>query len=228
VQRTWDRWAPVSGAVFVALIVVTFFLPTESPPGIGDSAQTVVSWFADHRTALLASGYLSGLAIAAFLVFLSSLVHAIRETGESMLATIALAGGLVLAAYALAATATHTLLAHNLAATLDPSVVKALWEIGFVGLGYAFPLAVVVAATSLWALRTRYLPQWYGALGFVASVWFVVGGATYARDGFFAPDGAFGFIAFVAFLAWVLLTSILILQHEPTEEKGRMAAPTPA
>lgn len=227
-RMKWDQWAPVSGVVFVGLIVATFFLPTASPPDTNDSAQTVVSWFTDHRTALLTSGYLSGLAIVAFAVFLGSLIHSMRAAGEDLFSWVTLGGGVLLGAYAIFSTATQTLLAFNLAKELDAATVKGLWELGFAGFGLTFPLAILAVATSLAALRTRFLPQWYGMLGILASLWFVVGGATYARTGFFSPDGAYGFIGLIAFLAWVLLTSILVVQHEITEEKAHRAAPLPA
>lgn len=66
----WERWAPLSGIVFVALIVVTFFVPTASPPGIDDPASDVVAWFDKHETALLTSRFISGLALVFFVWFL--------------------------------------------------------------------------------------------------------------------------------------------------------------
>ncbi len=134
----------------------------------------------------------------------------------------------MLTGYAVFATAVQTLLAFNLAKELDAGTVKALWEIEFTGFGFTFPLAIVAGATSIAALRSRILPQWFGALGIVGALWFLVGGATYARTGFFSPDGAYGFIGFLAFLVWVLLTSILLLQRGLAEEKTHQAAPMPA
>lgn len=220
----WDRWAPLTGIIFVGLLVVTFFLPTASPPSADDPASDVVAWFDDHETALLTSSYIGGLALIFFVWFLGSLQRRIRDGGEPRLAVIAFGGGLVLAGIALLGTAVQQYLAWGLAQDLDEETVRALWLIGFGGPAYAFPLVVLVEATAIAALRSRIFPQWYAALGFLAGLWFVVGGAAYANDGFFSPTGAYGFIGFLAFLVWVLLTSVLLLVRQEAEQRqGRLA-----
>jgi len=221
----WDRWAPLTGIVFVALIVVTFFVPAASPPSAGDPASDVVAWFDEHETALLTSGYLSGLALIFFVWFLGSLQRRLRDGGEPRLAVIAFGGGLVLAGIALLGNATAQYLAWGLAADLDAETVRALWLIGFGSLVYTFPLVVLVEAIAIAALRSRVFPRWYAALGFLAGLWFVVGGAAYADDGFFSPTGAYGFIGFLAFLVWVLLTSVLMLVQREVEQPAARAAP---
>ncbi|HXG76552.1 MAG TPA: hypothetical protein VNJ53_08280 [Gaiellaceae bacterium] len=223
----WDRWAPLTGIVFVALIVVTFFVPAASPPSAEDPASDVVAWFADHETALLTSGYLSGLALVFFVWFLGSLQRRLTDGGEPRIAVVAFGGGLVLAGIAVIGNAISQYLAWGLARELDEETVRALWLLGFGGLAYAFPLVVLVEATALAALRSKVFPQWYGALGFLAGLWYAIGGAAYANDGFFSPTGAYGFIGFLVFLVWVLLTSILMLvPREAEQPAARTAAAT--
>jgi hypothetical protein len=220
----WDRWAPLTGIVFVALIVVTFFLPAASPPAADDPAADVVAWFDEHETALLTKGYLSGLALVFFVWFLGSLQRRLRDGGEPRIAVIAFGGGLILAGVALLGIGIQQYLAWGLAGDLDEETVRALWLIGYGSLAYAFPLVVVVEATAIAAIRSQVFPQWYGALGFLAGLWFAVGGAAYAEDGFFSPTGAYGFIGFLAFLVWVLLTSVLMLLPRGAEQPAARAA----
>jgi hypothetical protein len=73
-------------------------------------------------------------------------------------------------------------------------------------------------------MRSAMLPAWYSWLSILAGLWFVVSGLAYADSGFFSPTGGWGFIGFLAFLAWVLLTSGLLLRRAMPGE-APMAAP---
>jgi hypothetical protein len=53
--RGWERWAALSGILFVALTIPTLFLPPTSPPAAGDPAEQWMSFVRDHRSALLTS-----------------------------------------------------------------------------------------------------------------------------------------------------------------------------
>lgn len=223
----WDRWAPLSGIVFVALIVVTFFLPTATPPALDDPASEVVAWFEEHETALLANGYISGLAFVFFVWFLASLYRRLRDGGEARLGVVALGGGLILATFALISVTLQQYLAWGLATDLDEETVRMLWALWFGGLGWGFPLAVLVGATALAALKSRVFPQWHGAIGVIVTLWFLVSGAMYADDGFFSPAGAFQWIGFLAFLVWMLITSgLLLIQREVEQPLARAVATT--
>ena len=85
-------------------------------------------------------------------------------------------------------------------------------------------LAIIALTTGVATMRSAMLPAQYSWLSLVVGLWFVVSGLTYADDGFFSPSGGFGFIGFLAFLAWVLLTSGLLLRRAMPSE-APMAAP---
>lgn len=221
-KAMWDRWAPFSGIVFVALLVATFFLPAKTPPDTGDSAATWVSFIEAHRTAILANAYVSGLAIVFFLFFLGSLVTRLRAAGEQRLGAVALGGGLVLAGLALIWMSMQAAIAWNLVHDLQPGDVKMLLVAPMFGFG--FPLAALAGAASIAAWRSNFWRSWFSQAGLVGALWFVVGGAALARDGFFSPQGAYGFISFLAFLAWMLLASAFMLAR-PSKEEAPAAAP---
>ena len=61
-----------------------------------------------------------------------------------------------------------------------------------------------------------------GWLSGVAALWSVVSATAWGRDGFWSPDGA-GFISFIVFLAWVLVTSILLTMKGRTSTSVSMA-----
>jgi hypothetical protein len=66
----------------------------------------------------------------------------------------------------------------------------------------AFPAALLIGA-SAWASRARRRYAWFSAV--VAAAF--LGGGALARDGFFAPDGGYGFILFWLLLLWVVVTA---------------------
>src|SRR3954449_6374057 len=91
----WERWAPLSGIVFVLLTIPTLFLPAKAPPSAGDPAAQWAAFVQDHRTAYLLSMCFSAVAVVAFLVFLATLATRLRAAGQDLLSVVALGGGLV-------------------------------------------------------------------------------------------------------------------------------------
>src|SRR5205814_299241 len=141
-----------------------------SPPDAGDAASSWSAFVHDHRTGILLSAYLSGLAVVFFLWFLGALANWMREGGEGRLAAVALASGAVLAMLA--------------------------------------ALSVAIQGAVAW-------------VSFAAAIWFLIAGATFARTGFFSPQGAVGLIALIAFLVWVGKVSIALFL------RGRLAVAGP-
>jgi hypothetical protein len=71
----------------------------------------------------------------------------------------------------------------------------------------AFALATVLAAR-----RSKAMPDWYAWLTLVPAVLFLLAGLALKSTGFFSPSGAMGFIAFIAFVVWIALSSGLLVQ----------------
>lgn len=223
-RARWDRWAPGAGIVGVALTIATFFFPAKSPPGVDDPATTVAAFFTDNRSALLTSAFLSGLAIIAFTWFFASLVMTLWNAGEVRLSIVVLAGGVLLGGMATLSCALQALLAYDLAATMDENTVRGVWLLMVGPFAFAWPLAIVGLGTAVATLRSGLLPSWYAGLTALAGLWWVISGLTYADSGFFSPGGGWTFIGLLAFLAWVLLTSGLLLRRAMPGE-APMAAP---
>ena len=98
---------------------------------------------------------------------------------------------------------------------LPAGTVKALWQVRFVSETFvAFPAALLIGA-SAWASRARRRYAWFSA---VVAAALLVGGASLARDGFFAPDGGYGFILFWLLPLWVVVTAWSQSRIEPASE----------
>ena len=214
-EAAFRRGAGVSGVVFFVLMLLSFIFGPGDPPGFNDSAETVASFAGDNRGEIQAAMALTIAAGPFLLLFLAGLVRTLRqheERGPAMLASVAFAGGILIAAFAVLGRGLARAASYH-PGDLDPGVVRALWDaslIGFiaaVGIGFT----ALIGASSAVALVHGPLPRVLGAAG--AALAFVVGiVATFAETGVFAAsDGELGVIAFLAFLVWIVLVSAYLL-----------------
>jgi hypothetical protein len=209
-SRSWDRWGAAGGIVSAVLFVIAFAIEGRSPDH-KDANEKFVAYVLGHHTRLLASAIFAGLALIAFLWFLGSLVKAMRDAGQGRLGTIAFGGGLVFASLALVGRSIETGLAYRVALD-DPSSVKVWWDVSAVVVTLiGFPVGAMVLAAASASLQSRFLPAWYGWASGVIAVALVLRGGALKANGFYAPDGAYGFVVLVFFLAWLVATSVLLI-----------------
>ena len=188
----------LAGIGFAVLVLVSEVLKGESPSP-NAPAREIVDFLVDGRTTILAGAYVQMLALflAAFAI--------VSVTGwpDSVAERLARLG-LVLTLAAYTAYVFLTAASAYGAADLPAGTVKALWQVRFVSETFvAFPAALLIGA-SAWASRAR---RRYARFSAVVAAAFLVGGASLARDGFFAPDGGYGFILFWLLPLWVVVTA---------------------
>jgi len=201
------RLVRVTGIAFVVTILLSEVLKGDSPSPTGPE-QEVATFFGDHRSAILAGAYVQMLALFLFALLFAAVANELmsQESLSGRLARVALV--LLLVSYT-----TYVFLTSALAfgAALDagPAVGKALWEIRFVAETFInFPAAMFVGSIAFAAQGVVQRP-WYRWLSLAAAVAFLVGGTTVARNGFFAPDGGYGFILFWLLPVWVAVTAFV-------------------
>ena len=190
------RWAPLTGAAFVALLVASFIL-SGSTPDPDDSAQKVVTFYKDHDTKEIVSAILGAYGTLFFVFFAGVLRGTLRRTepGPGTLSAVTFGGGIVAAVGGLIFAALTFTLA-DLADKLDPSAMQALNALSG---DFFFPLAVGIGAfqiaSGIATVRWGPLPRWLGWVGILIGVVAVT------------PAGFFGILAS---LAWILVTSIVL------------------
>lgn len=217
-RAKWDRWGAAGGVAFVVLLLIGFFLPGEEPPGHEDPNTAFVHYVLSNHTELLFTGILGGLAFIAFLWFLGSLVKAMRDAGEGRLGTIAFSGGIGATALAFVGLAIGTAVSYRIAKD-DPTSVKAWFDLDNVVFTLiSFPVTALTFATGIAALRSGFLPRWFGFVSGVVSVPLVFAGGALVAEGFYAPDGEYSFITFLIFLAWMLAASYLLIRRAGESE----------
>jgi hypothetical protein len=197
----WERLAPLTGVVFVALAIVSIILSGSTPDSTDTTAGVVGFWQA-HDSREMTSGLLGALAVVFFLWFLGSLRSALgrSERQSERLATTVFAGFLVFAVgllsilgfqFAAADVADNSGVAPEVVGTL--SVLQS---------DFFFPLSVglivgfLSSAVAIW--RYGAFPRWLAYLAIVAAILFVT-------PAFFVGLPLAGI--------WVLVVSVLMYQE---------------
>ncbi len=191
----WKSWAPLTGIVFVVLLVVGVIVRGE-PPDLDSPAQEIVAHYSDDKDSVIAGSILIGLAPVFLLFFAGSLRSALRRAeGEGgVLSAVALVGGAVFAV-GIALDATISVALAETVDDIEPSAVQALQallEYGFVP--GTVGAVVLLVSSGISIVRHGALPQW---LGWVAIVLGVAFATTF-------------FIAFLLAGIWILVVSVVL------------------
>ncbi len=197
----WERYAPLSGIVFVVLMVVSFIAQGKRL-SVHKTGAEVISHYKAHHSSEMASAWLSVVAIIFFVFFAAAVWSYLRrsERGRT-LATLALSGAALLAVGVGSFAALRWSLA-DARNSLAPAAAQALnvleedffwpWAIGITVFGIGIGLAIV---------RGKGLPVWLGWIAFVVGVLGVT---------------PVSFIGFLVLMAWSLLVSVLVFLRSGT------------
>jgi hypothetical protein len=213
----WHRRGTALGIPAVVILVVSFVFAGNGP-GSKDSDVTITSWYASasnqHSQIFGFIGFTVGvLCLIGFLAALREQMAA-DEAAPGAMSQVAFAAGVASAslfALSIALFTVPALLASDTSASdIVPSAYRMFYTAGFACWMVATMIAAVtVAATSVTAFRTGFLPRWFAWLGIVVGIVQLLGYL-------FVP----GFV----FFAWVLIATALLLRRSP----GRGASPVPA
>ena len=216
----WEQLGAATGIAFVVFLVASFVVIPDAPPALVDPAAKIRSFYVDNSSAWKASAYLTGVAAFFFLWFLGSLRTALegaeeRATGAVRVARIVTPAAAVTLSLALVNGAVNDALATRIAAEADQSVIRALYYVQAFSITFvAFPIAALVAATSVVSYRTGLLPSLVTWLGFaLVPAWLVSGFGIFVESGAFSPTGAVGFVVLLVWLAWMLAVSASLLRR---------------
>jgi hypothetical protein len=221
----WERWGALGGILFAVLIAASAILPG-SPPKTSDSGTKIAKFFADNNGAIRWSAYIGALGVLAVFWWMGSVWRVMRraEGGSPRLAVVALSGAVFASVMATVGAIILAVVAIEGAKKVDKSGLIRFFYIlsSNIAVATSFGIAVFVGAFSIVIIRSRVLPVVLGWLGALIALTAVVGGpiVSSTRDAFFYIS----FAAFIAFLLWVLIVSILMLRGAGAEA----ASPAPA
>lgn len=203
VQRPFQRWAPLSGALFVVLVVVGFIVAGNSPDTDASNAK-VAAYLAknSNQSRNIVSFFILMVAMLALLGFYGALRARLRraegETGGA--ASLTLGAGVASVVFLVVAIGLFIAPLITADDTSKFVVDPGLWRFSQ-DTGYLFWISSAVAgalaawATAAVALRTGALPRWFGWFSIVAGI---------------ISLAAFLFFPTFVYWLWILVTSIVL------------------
>lgn len=209
--RNSREWlAPLTGVLFVILVVVSFVLQGE-PPGADEPAAEIVEHYTDDKDAIQIGAFIGAVAGTFFVFFFAYVRKVLRaaEGASGALSIVALIGAAIIAVAA-AIDSTISFALADRADDISPESVQALqalWDNDFVP--FALGAQLLWLAVGLSIVRHGALPKW---LGWVALVFGV------------ASLTPLGFFAFLAGLVWVLIVSVMLAMQARREPAPPAAA----
>jgi hypothetical protein len=168
-----------------------------------ESGQAIAAYFQLHSKAALLGAFLHFGSAVPLGIFTATIVSRLRFLGvRAAGATIALYGGFA-ASFAVASGSIVLWVMTRPGVADNVSLTQALYalDFGLDGMGYAVPLALLMAGVSVTGLLYRLAPKWIAILGLVVAVFGVLSwfSMEFAPAMFFIPLTRFpGFVWMIA------------------------------
>jgi hypothetical protein len=209
--RTWRAWGALGGLLFVVLFVVGNRLSVLPSSDASPGRYQAYFGSSDHRAKIGLVWFIESLGLFFFLWFVASLRETVRGADRerpnadgSMFATVVLVGGALFGALLLAAIGladgVRTMSTDSYHHQVYPGIIQGVDDGAYAILRTSsFPLAAMIVAFSLAALRSRVLPAWTGWFGFLA------GAAAVAS--MFVPRVGYLWLLWVAIVSGLLFVS---------------------
>ncbi|MDQ3985230.1 MAG: hypothetical protein M3280_01870 [Actinomycetota bacterium] len=187
--------------------------PLWDAPTTTATADEVADFVSPYRGRILAAFFLYGIAMGLFLWFAAGLWSWLRqwEPQPNPLSAGFAFGAAVLVALVLAAFVPGALSVYR---TPDPATTGLMFDMTFGLLALSgIPTALSLAAYASLVLRGAPLPRWTAWLAMVgAAAHVVIAGSFLPRSGFFSLEGDVVVWVPATFFAWILATSVALLQ----------------
>jgi hypothetical protein len=221
----WQRVGAISGLLFVVLYFLAFFglQDLDFPPAGTASALEIRSFFEREQTRIALSTVAFTAGWTAFLWFVAS----IRRPGPTpetvrRLEFVAVCAGVLVAGLSLASIALQAEIVLADPTTDEATLLSqlALFDASGGPSGITpFLRAAFVGALSIVALREGGLWRWVGRFGLLVAALNVLGGIDFVIPADWSLTGH-PLLDLLAFLAWVLLASVVLLMQARDQADG--------
>lgn len=211
-DKKWERWGLHGGLIGVALLV-TLVLQVGQPPDANAGGADIADWYADTNTNLQIAAALIALAVTGIVWWFGSLWRYMRraEGGEPRLSLIAAFGALFSGSMAMIAFAINSAVAMRIGQVGDDAGIFFGIQNTLLGMSAVGDL-ILIAAVSIIAIRTKFLPDWLAYGGVAVAAVQLVGAAVVATQN--AAISFIGFIAFLLWLAWIVAVSLVLYERK--------------
>ena len=211
------RFGGAAGILFVVLGLISLLLPGSPPKA--DEIGKITPYLIDQRGSIEAGNYIAGVAFSFFLVYLAALRETFGASGREGIrpGSVLMAGGLVGVVMIFGGNAVLNAAVFHVAAARDLVLNHALYDLAndlFFMSGFGFFVFFWGAAMAI--RGTEALPAWLAPAAVVAAFLnLLVPIGLFAKSGFFAIGGGFGFIGPLVTVLWVLAASVYMLRGQP-------------
>jgi hypothetical protein len=217
----WERLWRASGINFIVFAIIAYAI-YGTQPQVGASADAVVAFYDGHRTRILIAAVLSGMAVLNLLWFAAALRTTLADAGQDGWGAAATAASAVVGGLFLLLISVGAALAYSIAGSTNHTFASGLNDLAWAGAVLtSFPRAMLIMAGSLGLWRAGLISNALFAAGVAAIVLVLLGGTTWLRGGFWAPDGAYSrFVSPIIGLVWVVVVSRVLLTRSPATRAG--------
>jgi hypothetical protein len=224
----WERNWLGGGVLFVALLVIASIF-YGSQPELGASPAELVSFFDGDRTRILIATVIFCFAFLELIWFGAAVSSVLRDANLGGWAGAAVASSAALGALLFLRMTIRAALAFSIVGAGTLAVAPALSDFAFVlTVLMAFPTAMFVMATAFGLWRAEIISQRFFTVGVAAVILTLLGGTTWASDGFWAPDGAYQLISQLVAYAWIAVISGVLYMRSPATATAPDRAAVPS
>ncbi len=217
----WERLWRTAGIQSAGLFIIASII-YGSQPHVGASADALVVFYDGDRTRILTAAVFGGLAVLNLMWFAAAVRTTLADAGQDgwgAAATTASAaiGGLFFLLVTIAAA-----LAYSIAGSGNPAFTSGLNDFAWAGFVLtSFPRAMLIMAGTFGFWRAGLISNTLFAAGVAAVVLVLLGGTTWASDGFWASDGVYSrLVSPIIGLVWVIVASRGLLARSPATRVG--------
>jgi hypothetical protein len=217
----WERLWRTSGIQFVVLFIIAYLIYGYQPQ-VGAPADALVAFYDGHRTRILIAVFFFGLNLLNLLWFAAALRVTLAEAGQDGWGAAATASSAAFGGLFLLALTVGAALAYSIADSGNNALTSGLNDLAWAGIVLSsFPRAMLIMAGTFGLWRSGQISNALFAAGVAALVLVLLGGSTWLRGGFWAPDGAYSrVVSPIIGLVWVLVVSRVLLTRSPATRAG--------
>jgi hypothetical protein len=224
----WQRVWRGAGIQFLVLFVIAGIFRGMQPK-IGASADTLVAYYDGDRTRILIAVVILGFAFLNLMWFGAAIASALRDAGKAGWGAAVTASSTAFAGVWFVIITINAALAYSIAGYGNSALTSGLNDLTWVLVVLtAFPVGMLIMSGSFGLWRAGVLSNRGFALGVTAMVLVLLRATTWARDGFWAPDGVYSqYVATGAMALWVIGISRVLLARRPSTATAvdRVAVP---
>jgi hypothetical protein len=217
----WERLWRMSGINFVAFVIIAYVICGYQPE-VGASAEALDAFYGGHRTRILIAAVFSGMAVLNLLWFAAAIRTTLADAGQDGWGAAATASSTAVGGLILLLITVGAALAYSIAGSGNHTLTSGLNDFAWVcTVLSSFPRAMLIMAGTFGLWRAGLMSNALFAAGVAAVVLVLLGGTTWVRGGFWAPDGGYSrFVSPILGLVWVVVVSRVLLTKSPATRAG--------